>query len=116
MSRIKIKVSPLLVSEIRKTFKSKSAKIFALLNSLYENPTKGDMLAQIEGIQLRELKYDNVFRFYYFSNAYLVKVINRDELGLILLKFQAMSKKGKVQQKVIDKLKADLKKNGFDFF
>lgn len=71
------------------------------------------------GVELKELKYDNVFRFYFFSNAKLVKIPDREELELILIKFIAMSKKGKEQQEIIEnveKLKQDLRMYGFDFF
>ena len=113
---IQVKVSPILVKNVKKVFKQKSKQIFELMHSLKQNSQKGDLVAQIGGIQLREIRYNSVFRFYYFSNEQLVKILNEDELQMILIKFEAMSKKGKEQQEVIDKLKADLKKYGFDWF
>lgn len=113
---IKIKVSPILVKQIKKVFKNKSKQVFNSIYSLKKNPDKGDLIAQIGEVQLREIRYDSVFRFYYFSNKSALKILGKDELSLILIKFQAMSKKGKEQQEIINKLKKDLKKFGFDYF
>lgn len=113
---IKIKISPILVKQIKKTFKNKSKSIFKWMTKLKENSNVGDFLAHFGGIELRELKYDNVFRFYFFSNERAIKILDRNELEYILIKIIAMSKKGKEQQKMIDKLKKELKDKGFDFF
>ncbi len=113
---IEIKVSPILVKKIRKTFKNKSKEIFRWMRKLRETPHAGQLMASIGHIELRELKYENVFRFYFFTNKNLVKILDEDELQLILIKFVEISKKGKEQQKIIDKLKKDLKKYGFDWF
>lgn len=113
---IKIKISPILVKLIKKTFKQKAKSVFGCMDTLKKNPSKGDLIAQIDGIQLREIRYDSLFRFYYFSNLELIKILDKDELSMILIKFEAMSKKDKDQQKVINTLKKDLKKYGFEYF
>lgn len=112
---IKIKVSPVLVKKIKKTFKTKSKKVFRAMNELNEHPNKGKLIASIGLVELRELKYENVFHLYFFTNEQLVKVLDEDELQAILIKFVEMSKK-KEQQEIIDMLKVDLKKYGFDWF
>jgi len=113
---IQVKVSPVLVRKIQKKFKAKAKSIFNWMNQLKEHPNTGKLIASIGFIELRELKYENVFRFYFFTNEKLVKVLDEDELQAILIKFVEMSKKGKEQKKVIDKLKKDLRKFGFDWF
>ena len=113
---IHVKVSPLLVKKIRRTFKAKAKNIFRWMNTLKENPHTGKPIASIGLVELRELKYENAFRFYFFTNEKLVKILDEDELRMTLIKFVEMSKKGKEQERVIKKLKEDLQKHGFDWF
>ncbi len=113
---IKINISPILVKKVKRIFKNKSKNIFQWMNQLKKKPHRGDYIAHFGGIELKELKYDNVFRFYFLTNEKIIKILDRDELELILIKIIAMSKKGKEQQKIINKLKKDLRKYGFDFF
>lgn len=112
---IQVKLSPILIKKVRKTFKNKAKKIFHWMCQLKENPNRGKFVASIGFVELRELKYENSFRFYFFTNQKLVKVLEEDELQSMIIKFVEMSKK-KEQQKIINKLKEDLKKYGFDWF
>jgi hypothetical protein len=104
------------VKKIKKHFKSKQKSIFRWMYKLKENPNMGKLLTQVGGIKLKELKFNNVYRFYFFTNDNIIKILDEDELHSILIKFVEMSKKGKEQKEIINKLKKDLKKFGFDFF
>ena len=112
----KVIVSKILAKKIKKKFKGKAKHVFRFMKRLETNPSMGDFLTQISRIKLKELKYEKVFRLYFFSNEELVKIMDQEELESILIKFVDMSKKGKEQQKIIDRLKNDLRKFGFDFF
>lgn len=85
------------------------------MNSLKNNPHQGKLISSIGLVELRELKYENVFKFYFFTNEKSVKVLDEDELQSTIIKFVEMSKK-KEQNAIIKKLKDDLKKYGFDWF
>jgi len=99
-----------LAKEIEKKFKGESHKIIALLESLEENPRKGKLVGQIEGIVIKELKYKSS-RFYFITEGFKLKVLSLEELQDLLIKFVRMSDK-KDQQKVIDEIKTILKKLG----
>jgi hypothetical protein len=107
---IKISISPILKKEIEKKFKKESIRVVKFLMSLKENHHKGDLLTQIGGISIKEIKY-NGFRFYYVVDNYRLKLFDRGELNKLLLKFVRMSNK-KTQQKVINSIKEILKKFG----
>jgi hypothetical protein len=113
---VRVLVSPGLVKKIRKKFGSNSKKVFKSIKKLEENPYSGKLLSQIGRIKLKEIRYENVFRFYFFTNEELIKILDEKDLQDILIKFVDMSKKGKEQQEIINKLKKDLKEFGFDFF
>ncbi len=113
---VRVLVSGLLIKKIRKKFKTKSKQVFRFMKKLEKNPDVGKILTQVGRVKLKELRYDKVFRFYFLINNDLVKIMDRVELDNLLIKFVDMSKKGKEQQEVIDRLKNDLKKLGFEFF
>ncbi len=75
-------------------------------------PTDGDYVALVTGVLLKERRI-NTFRFYFVQNNMRMEYLSEEELKNHILQFIAMSKKNN-QQNVIDKLKEDLKKAGFE--
>jgi hypothetical protein len=103
-------ISEELEGEINKKFKKESIKIFNLLYSLEDNPKKGKVIGTVGGIVIKELRYMS-FRFYFITNGYRLRVFGEDELKDLIFKFVRMSDK-KTQQKVINEIKAVLKRMG----
>ena len=97
-----------LKNEILAKFKGESKKIFRLMNSLGENPKKGKVVGQLEGIVIKELKYRN-FRFYFVTDGHKIKFLEISKLKDLIIKFVRMSDK-KSQQKVIEEIKDILRK------
>jgi len=106
----KVIITRNLEEEINKKFKGESIEIFKLLYSLEEFPHKGKAIGQIGGIVIKEIKY-KVFRFYFISDGFKIKLVNESELNDLMIKFVRMSDK-KSQQKVIDEIKQILRKLG----
>lgn len=111
---VKIEIISSLEDQINKKFKKESIKIFELFNSLEKNPKKGKPLGNIGGILIKELKYKN-FRFYFLVDGFKLKVLGKEELTDLLLKFVRMSDK-KSQQKVINEIRNILIKIGPEEF
>jgi hypothetical protein len=103
-----------LEEEINKKFKGESVKIFNLMRSLRESPHKGKIVGQIGGIVVKEIRYES-FRFYFITDGFKLKLLGKDELENLLIKFVKMSDK-KNQQKVIDEIKYVLRNFGEDNF
>jgi len=112
----KVKIIKSLALEIKKKFsKIEANKIIDLLYTLEDNPHKGKLLTNVAGIVIKELKYKN-FRFYFITDGHKLKVLSKEELTDLLLKFVRMSDK-KSQQKVINEIRKVLLligKEGFD--
>lgn len=104
-----------MIKKIKKTFKGRASEVYDLMRTLKKHPEKGSLITQVSGIQLRELRFDDVFRLYFFSNGELVKMLDENELQIVLIKFIEMSKKDD-QQTTIERLKRDLRSYGFDWF
>jgi len=106
---IKININKSLVKEIKKKFpKSEIKKILKLFYSLEESPSKGKTLTVIGSVLIKELKFTS-FRFYYLIDSnYKIILLSKEKLEELIIKIVAMSKKNN-QQKIIDKLKLDLK-------
>ncbi|MGE0793659.1 MAG: hypothetical protein AB7V77_05775 [Candidatus Woesearchaeota archaeon] len=101
---IKIEVNKSLASEIRKKFNKKDRlEIRNLFDSLIDNPNKGKPLTNIKNFLLKELKYKS-FRFYFITDGFKLKLLNKQELKDLLIKFIAMSDKTH-QQTVIEEIK-----------
>jgi len=107
---IEVSVSPSLKREIKKKFKKESVKVIKFLMSLEGNHHKGDLLTQIGGVLIKEIKYRG-FRFYYVVDNYRLKLFDEGELRELLIKFVKMSNK-KSQQRVIERIKDILRKFG----
>jgi hypothetical protein len=110
----KVIITQTLEEEINKKFKHQSIKIFFLLLSLQENPTKGKELSSVGKIVIKELKYDK-FRFYFITDGYKIKFLKTNELKDLIIKFVRMSEK-KDQQKTIDEIKTVLRSLGEEGF
>ncbi len=112
----KVFVTQTLEKEVIKRLSQKEAdNIFLFMASLEHNPHRGDILSVIGNIIIKELKHKS-FRFYCIHSTKITKILTQEELQNELIKFVAMSKKGKEQQRVINKIKTDLQQFGFDWF
>ncbi len=103
-----------LEGEINKVFKNESTKIFESMRELENNPHKGRPLGQVGGIVVKEIRYDS-FRFYFITDGFKLKMLQKEELNDLLIKFVRMSDK-KTQQKTIDEIKDVLRKLGEEGF
>ncbi len=110
----KVVITKELETLINRRFKKESVKILQLLYSLRENPKKGKTVGCVGSIVVKEIKY-GVYRFYFITDGYRVKILKNDELSDLLIKFVRMSDKDK-QQKVIDEIKDVLRKLGGEGF
>ena len=103
-----------LQEEINKIFKKKSVEIFQLMESLEENPHKGKPIGNVGGIVIKELRYEN-YRFYFITDGFKIKMLQKSQLEDLLIKFVRMSDKND-QQKVIDEIKYILRTLGEEGF
>lgn len=110
----KVIITEKLEEEVNKVFKKESTKIFELMRTLEENPFKGKAVGRVSGIVIKELKYES-YRFYFVSDGYKIKMLQKEELADLLIKFVRMSDK-KTQQRVIDEIKEILRKFGEEGF
>ena len=113
---VKVVVTTKLEKEVIKRLSKKEADdVFLFMASLEENPFRGDVITAVGSVILKELKHKN-FRFYFIHSANVFKLLSEEELQQEILKFVAMSGKGKEQQQVINRIKAEIKSFGFDWF
>jgi len=110
----KVIITKSLESLINKKFKEESVQIIKLMYSLKENPKKGKIIGQAGGILIKELRYKS-FRFYFITDGYKLKFLDKENLTDLLIKFVKMSDK-KNQQKVIDEIKKILNTFGEEGF
>ncbi len=99
----KVEVTDSLYLEIEKKFKHKSVDILQNLKSLELSPKKGKVLGNVEGIIIKEIKYEG-FRFYFITDGFKIKCLDEKELIDLLIRFVRMSNK-KEQQKTINEIK-----------
>ena len=99
---VKVIITEKLEEEVNKIFKKQSIEIFKLLRSLENSPNKGKFLGQIGAITIKELRFES-YRFYFIVDGYKLKLLQKNELGDLLIKFVRMSDK-KTQQKIIDEI------------
>ena len=97
-----------LKKEIFKKFKGESKRIFRFLKSLSSEPKKGKLLCMLGGVAIKELKYKKL-RFYFLVDEHKLKILDREALEDLLIKFVRMSDK-KSQQKTINEIRAVLLK------
>jgi len=110
----KVEIIKSLFKEIQKKFKAESHKIIDLLETLEKNPKKGKLLGNVGGIVIKETKYKS-FRFYFITDGYKLKLMDKETLTNLLIKFIRMSDK-KTQQQTINEIKNILIKFGSDSF
>jgi hypothetical protein len=110
----RVEILDKLKDEIIKKFKGESKIIFKLMRSLEQNPHKGDLLGQVGGIVIKELKYES-YRFYFITDGQKLKIMDESHLIDLLIKFIRMSDK-KDQQKTINEIKKILQQFGTEGF
>ena len=103
-----------LKKEVLKKFKEESKIIFRQMYSLRETPHKGKPVGQVGGVLIKELKYKS-FRFYFMVDKNNLRILDKDHLINLLIRFVRMSDK-KSQQKVINEIKNILIKFGEEGF
>ncbi|MFC1649050.1 hypothetical protein ACFL1B_06385 [Nanoarchaeota archaeon] len=109
----KVLITEFLFKKIQKRFRTVEAnEIIDKLESLEKNPQRGDILSNVGGFVIKEVKHKK-FRFYCITDGHILKFGTNDELANLLIKFVRMSEK-KDQQKTIDNIKSVLKSMGFD--
>lgn len=110
----KVIVTKDLEEEINKKFKKESIKIFESIYDLEDNPQKGKVVGNVGGIIIKEIRREN-YRFYFITDGFKIKMLKKEELTDLLIKFVRMSNK-KDQQKVIDEIKHILRMIGEEGF
>lgn len=111
---VKVIITENLKEEVHKQFKNKSTEIFELMYSLTDNPQKGKPLGNIGSVVIKEIRYEN-YRFYFVTNGFKIKMLRKEELTNLIIKFVKMSDK-KTQQKTINEIKEILRKLGEEGF
>ena len=106
----RVEITKTLYEEIEKKFKKEAEKIFDILKSLEQNPTKGKTLGIAAGLTIKELKYKS-FRFYFITDGFKLRCLNEEHLIDLLIKFVRMSNK-KAQQETINEIKKILQTLG----
>ena len=111
----KVTILETLKDEILKKFKEESKIIFRQMYSLGDNPNKGKPLGHIGVIVIKELRYKN-FRFYFITDGYKLKIMDKSKLVDLLIKFVRMSDKKDQQQTIneIRKILINFGPEGFD--
>jgi len=99
----KVEIIRSLLEEIQKKFKGESHEIIDLLETLEENPYKGKILGNVAGIVIKEIKYKS-FRFYFITDGHKLKVMDKEKLIDLLIRFVRRSDK-KNQQEVINEIR-----------
>jgi len=103
-----------LEEEINKIFKNESTKIFESMFEIEQNPYKGKPVGQVGGTVIKELRHEG-YRFYFITDGFKIKMLQKEELNDLLIKFVRLSDK-KDQQKVINEIKHILKNLGEERF
>ena len=110
----KVEITESLFLEINKKFKQQSVEVLHHLKSLESAPHKGKLLGTVGGIVIKELKYEG-FRFYFITDGFKLKCLDKGNLIDLLLRFIRMSDKGH-QQQTINEIKYVLKMIGPEGF
>jgi len=107
-------VTKKLEEEINKIFKKQSIEIFESFKDLEKNLHKGKIVGQVSGMAIKELRRDK-YRFYFITNGFKLKILKKEELSDLLIKFVRMLNK-KDQQEIIDNIKDILRNIGEEGF
>ncbi|MEK6962943.1 MAG: hypothetical protein AABX70_00850 [Nanoarchaeota archaeon] len=111
----KVEIVESLFVQINKKFKQQSVEVLHHLKSLESSPHKGKELGILGGMVIKEIRYKG-FRFYFITDGFKLKCLDKGHLIDLLLRFVRMSDK-KHQQEVIAEIKKVLKTigaGGFD--
>ncbi len=100
---VKVEITRSLFNEISKKFKQQSVDVLEYLKTLESSPSKGKVLGTVGGIVIKELKYSG-FRFYFITDGFKLKCLNKEHLIDLLLRFVRMSDK-RHQQQTINEIK-----------
>lgn len=111
----KVTIAEALKNEILKKFKEESKIIFRQMYSLSDSPDKGKSLGNVGGFAIKELRYKS-FRFYFITDGYKLKMMDKSRLADLLIRFVRMSDKKHQQQTIneIRKILINLDLKGFD--
>ena len=101
MAKVEIVLS--LFEEIQRKFNGEAHKVIDLMETLEDNPHKGKLLSNVGGIVIKEVKYKN-FRFYFITDGYKLKIMDKEKLVDLLIRFVRMSDK-KDQQETIGEIR-----------
>ncbi len=107
-------IAETLKDEILKKFKGESKIIFRQMYSLQDNPKKGKLLGSFGGVVIKEIKYKS-FRFYFITDGYKLKLLDKEKLTDLLIRFVRMSNKD-YQQQTINEIKKVLMHFGSEGF
>ena len=110
----KVSINEILKNQILKKFKGESKIIFRQMYALENNSKKGKVLGRVGGIVIKEIKYKS-FRFYFITDGYKLKLLDRESLVDVLMRFVRMSDK-KHQQETINEIRKILVKFGSESF
>jgi hypothetical protein len=107
---VKVEIVEPLYNEILKKFKKESVTVLQHLKSLEESPKSGKLLGAVGNVLIKELKHKG-FRFYFLVDGFRLKLMSKDGLVDLLMRFVRMSDK-KYQQEAIEHIKTVLRKIG----
>jgi len=110
----RVMIAETLKDEILKKFKGESKIIFRQMYSLQDNPKKGKLLGSFGGVVIKEIKYKS-FRFYFITDGYKLKLLDKEKLTDLLIRFVRMSNKD-YQQQTINEIKKVLMHFGSEGF
>lgn len=99
----KVEIVKSLFEEIQKKFKGEAHEVIDLIETLENNPHKGKTLGNVGGMTIKELKY-KIFRFYFITDGYKLKIMDESNLVDLLIRFVRMSDK-KDQQETINEIR-----------
>ena len=106
----KVEIVQSLFQEIKAKFKGEAHEIIDLLESLETSPYKGKVLGSAGSMVIKELKYSE-FRFYFITDGFKIKCLEKEKLVDLLLRFVRMSDKNHLQQ-TINEIKQILRTMG----
>ena len=110
----KVEIIRPLFEEIQKKFKGEAHEVIDLLETLEDNPHKGKALGNVGGMIIKEIRYKS-FRFYFITDGYKLKIMDKDSLIDLLIRLVRMSDK-KEQQETINEIRKVLSNLGPEGF
>ena len=99
----KVEIVKSLYIEILKRFKKESVTVLQHMKSLEGSPKKGKVLGAVGNVLIKELKYKG-FRFYFLTDGFKLKFMDKEGLVELLIRFVRMSDK-KHQKETIEDIR-----------